>query len=244
MTEEGGTVWYVLSQSQSEFKKLSDTLISKYKTLQAGDRPANTAGKWELLVPIMKSMYKVVQAGKHKDHPLSECPSCEANPFKLICIWGCPMFNQCGCCSHTLTVGHVLVEHLPAGDRPSVANVRYMCEGINTGEEDTLTGATKAPRKALEPGIYRKKGVYNTKNSKRYDPNRKKKKSPTKKPIAKKTAAKKPTAKPAKPAAKPAKPAAEKKKPAPDAPISQTKPTRKCRKRCIVSDESDFSDSD
>ena len=243
MVEEGGTVWYVLSQSQSEYKKLSDTLISKYKTLHAGNRPANSANKWELLVPVMRSMYKVVQANKHTDHHVSECPPCDANPFKLICIWGCPMFNQAGICSHTLTIGHVLLESLPAAERPSVCNVRYMCRSIDT-DEDALTGGKHAPKKALEPHQPKKRGIYATRVSARKN-GAGKKTSPKKKTSPRKTIAKKPAAK--KPAAKPAAP--KKKKPAETAPISQTKPTRACSKRGgynIVSPDSasEYSDSD
>lgn len=52
-------VYYVLSQSQTKYKFISDTLIRQYEALRRGEHPANTAGKYERCVDIMNALHKV-----------------------------------------------------------------------------------------------------------------------------------------------------------------------------------------
>ena len=51
--------YYLLAQTQTAFKKISASLVAKYEAARTGFVPAGTGGKWEKVLPICASMYKV-----------------------------------------------------------------------------------------------------------------------------------------------------------------------------------------
>lgn len=72
-------VMYILS-NHSKFKKIDDTLVSKYESiLTHGNRPSRVT-QWESFVAICGSMYKLEAAKDTK-----ACIPSPSNPYKLLC---------------------------------------------------------------------------------------------------------------------------------------------------------------
>ena len=135
--------YYLLSQTQTTFnKKISATLVSKYEAACQGCVPAGTGGKWEKILPICTSMYKVEVVASDGRHVLE----CDLNPYKLACQM-CKGFAHDGICKHVLAVTHFIMRTRPALERKSANNLRYLC--LTVGKERKQARVAKTP--ALQP---------------------------------------------------------------------------------------------
>jgi hypothetical protein len=140
---DGDEVWYLLSQSQTVFKKISATLVAKYEQARRGEVPRGTGGKWEAVADICLSMYKV-----HEGSPKASL-ECDLNPFLLVC-GKCKAFAHDGICKHVLAVTHEMMGALPIESRSSENNLKYMLKSIGKRRKKT-SGRPQRVTPALVP---------------------------------------------------------------------------------------------
>jgi hypothetical protein len=140
---DGDEVWYLLSQSQTVFKKISATLVAKYEQARRGEAPRGTGGKWEAVADICLSMYKV-----HEGSPKASL-ECDLNPFLLVC-GKCKAFAHDGICKHVLAVTHEMMGALPIESRSSENNLKYMLKSIGKRRKQT-SGRPQRVTPALVP---------------------------------------------------------------------------------------------
>ena len=148
-----GVVWFVLSQSQKAFKKLTKILIEKYMQMRDGEWPAGVsqqrarrggphalAVKQELL-DIKNSMYMVIQPADDT----KICP-CEANHYGLVCSL-CKSFAHDGICKHVLAVTHVKMGE-EVGAKDPMVNLKLLTMQLSHRKP---TGRPAAATPALVP---------------------------------------------------------------------------------------------
>ena len=134
--------YYLLSQTQTVFKKISASLVAKYEAACTGFIPAGTGCKWEKILPICASMYKVEVVASDGRQVLE----CELNPYNLACQL-CKGFAHDGICKHVLAVTHLIMRSRPALEQKSANKLRYMC--LTVGKKRTQARVAKTP--ALQP---------------------------------------------------------------------------------------------
>ena len=119
--------FFLLSQSQSKFSRISDTLVTRYAALRDGIVPTQTGGKWGSICEVANSMYLVEQVDPQELIP------CKANPYNFACRI-CPAFAHDGICKHVLAVTHICMSMEPEGvPRNAWCNVRYMSREVDEG---------------------------------------------------------------------------------------------------------------
>lgn len=148
----GRTCFYLLSQSQTKYKSLSDTLISKWDALRRGEVPAGTGGSWDKICEISNSMYMVKEVD-----PMYIIPSA-ANPYKLACF-KCTSFANNSICKHTIACTHIVMAMEPCeSKRNAWCNVKYMSRSVD--DRGGKIGRPHLPRPALQcqpsPGAARR----------------------------------------------------------------------------------------
>ena len=134
--------YYLLSQTQTVFKKISASLVARYEAACTGYVPAGTGGKWEKILPICTSMYKVEVVASDGRKVLES----ELNPYKLACQM-CKGFAHDGICKHVLAVTHLIMRTRPALEQKTANNLRYMC--LTLGKKRKQARVAKTP--ALQP---------------------------------------------------------------------------------------------
>ena len=212
----GARWYYVLSQSQTKYSSITDTLIAQYEGLRKGFRPVHTAGKYERCVEIMQALHKVEEC---VDGDPRVVPN-PTNPCNLMCNI-CKAFAMLGTCSHVLTVTDLIMQSRPEEERRIECDVQKMLMLVDPNNK-SLAGASKQSMansggKRLNKKVVLELGKYNSRKS-QADTARKKKIADEKKAqkaaqkeraaVAKKLIVKK---KKGKPAAKSKKPASQKK---------------------------------
>ena len=133
----GARWYYVLSQSQTKYSCITDTLIAQYEGLRKGYRPVNTAGKYERCVEIMQALHKVEECDDG-DPRVAPNPT---NPCNLRCNI-CKAFAMLGTCSHILTVTDLIMQSRPEEERRVECDVQKMLMLIDPNNK-SLAGASK-----------------------------------------------------------------------------------------------------
>lgn len=163
-TGEKKYAYYVLSQSQTRYTRISAALVSKYEALRRGEKPHATAGKFSLCVEIMNALHKVEE--REANDP--EIAPNEMNPLFLKCNI-CKAFAMLGVCSHTLTVTHMLLSDKSTECHPCYLDVNKMSLEIDE-KDKKMRGAdanakSNTGAKALEKRTSAKAGAYANKKS-------------------------------------------------------------------------------